>query len=311
VISRRYAGLGDGIVSAIAAWNLAKRTGRTLVIDWRWSFYLKEKQRNAFSSFFDVPSDIDGVPLIADDSVADISVPATSRWRGSWQSAIEVMLATLYRLSPAKEMPHPLFWSDAKRHEVKLMESGCDPEADVVLLQSCLNEVLPDVQKCREFLRSLKPKQEIQEKIDLFAEEHFLNRSLIAVHVRHGNGGNIMDHTAYWVDRSGALNTIVAKINECQDKLGGHALVFLCTDSIEMKEQLNARFPKMLTRPKYFRAPQQGELHSKGRVPGRDPFLTGRDAIIEMFLLARADELILYPPGSFFSYYARTMRSDH
>ena len=309
VISRRFAGLGDGIVSSIAAWDFAKRTCRTLAIDWRWSFYLDDIHQNAFAQFFEIPPEIDGVPIKADDSVSEVPVPASVRWRRSWKSAFEVVLSELYKFSPAKEMPHPLFWGDVKKFELNLFNSNSDLDKEVVLLQSCLNDVLPSDEKCRKFLKALKPKHEIQQEIDAFIREHFQGKDVIAVHVRHGNGGDIMDHAGHWIDSNKALDKIEAAIKQTQEKFRDNTVVFLCTDSIEVKEQLEQRIPQLLTRKKYFRSPGTGELHDKKKVSGMNSYLAGKDALIEMFLLAQADELILYPQGSFFSFYARIMNN--
>ena len=61
----------------------------------------------------------------------------------------------------------------------------------------------------------------------------------------------------------------------------------------------------MITRAKYFQPEGPSELHAWDNPTGIRETV-GRDALIEMFLLARADALVCYPPNSFFSFYART-----
>ena len=75
VISRRWTGWGDCIASLLSARRYARRTGRTLIIDWRGSCYMASSGRNAFSAFFEPLRMLEGVPVIGDDSVGSVNYP--------------------------------------------------------------------------------------------------------------------------------------------------------------------------------------------------------------------------------------------
>ena len=68
VLARRWSGLGDCLVSLLAAHRYAKATGRALVVDWRHSSYAPP-ERNLFALVFEPPGVWDGVPVLAGRNV--------------------------------------------------------------------------------------------------------------------------------------------------------------------------------------------------------------------------------------------------
>ncbi|AHY48665.1 nodulation protein NodZ [Bradyrhizobium japonicum SEMIA 5079] len=75
---------------------------------------------------------------------------------------------------------------------------------------------------------------------------------------------------------------------------------FLCTDSALVLEQVSVKFPDVFAIPKQFQAPQAGPLHHPAL--GAEG---GFSALTEMYLLARCDTVIRFPPTSAFTRYAR------
>src|SRR4029453_15458419 len=75
VVSHRTTGLGDCLFSLCGAWHYARLTGRTLVIDWRWSRYVPDRRQNAFAVLFEPLTAVDGVPVISDESVSSFEFP--------------------------------------------------------------------------------------------------------------------------------------------------------------------------------------------------------------------------------------------
>src|ERR1700741_3157534 len=79
------AGIGDHLSCLIGAWWLAKRTGRTLVVDWRGSRFNPDPSltRNCFFSFFESVPSLAGVPVVAGDDVSAITYPEPI-WPQKW-----------------------------------------------------------------------------------------------------------------------------------------------------------------------------------------------------------------------------------
>ena len=206
------------------------------------------------------------------------------------------------------ESPYTLFWEDARRYELSLLRSGRDSHRKYVLIKTCVSDALPSLEDCRTVLAALRPLPHIQAKIDAFISQFFADKTVIAVHVRHGNGGDIMAHGKFWENEDQASDSITSAIDRAKLDLGQDSMIFLCTDSIETQQALYKAFPGLVTRDKYFRAAGVGELHDKTVIrTTQQASALGEDALIEMYLLAHADTLLCYPPESFFSYYARTV----
>src|SRR5437879_815431 len=78
VVARHcYGGIGDHLSCLVGCWWLAKRTNRTLVVDWRGSRFNLDPsmKRNCFLNYFELTHRLGGVEIIADDSVSSIIYP--------------------------------------------------------------------------------------------------------------------------------------------------------------------------------------------------------------------------------------------
>ncbi|WP_305887429.1 nodulation protein NodZ [Bradyrhizobium sp. CCGB20] len=288
VVSRRRTGFGDCLWSLAAAWQYAKRTGRTLVIDWRGSCYLDEPFTNAFGVFFEPIQSIAGVRVICDEQINQLSFPGP--FFPAWWNRPSI--DCVYR-------PNEQIFRE--RDELRrLFEDQNDTHANTVVCDACLMWGC-DQDAERQIFQAVKLRSEIQSRIDAIYQEHFGGRSVIGVHVRHGNGEDVMGHAPYWVDPQLALGQVCAAIEKA--KALPHAkpvTVFLCTDSPKVLRQVSAWFPDLFSISKRFQADQAGPLHSAEL--GAEG---GFSALIEMYLLARCDTVIRFPPTSAFTRYAR------
>ncbi|MFB9263065.1 nodulation protein NodZ [Bradyrhizobium erythrophlei] len=288
VVSRRRTGFGDCLWSLAAAWRYAQRTGRTLAIDWRGSCYLDQPLINAFPVFFEPVQDIAGVPVICDDQISQVSFPGP--FFPSWWN--KPTIDCVYR--PDEQIFR-------ERDELdQLFQSRADSDAKTVVCDACLMWRC-DQDAERQIFRSLKPRSEIQARIDAIHHEHFEGHSIIGVHVRHGNGEDIMEHTPYWADPELALQQVCTAIHKAKALPHQRPVrVFLCTDSALVLDKLSGIFPDLFTIPKRFQEPQAGPLHSAAL--GAEG---GFSALLEMYLLGRCDTVIRFPPTSAFTRYAR------
>jgi hypothetical protein len=78
VIARHCAGgIGDHLSYLVGSWGIAKRTGRTLVIDWRGSRFNTDPTlgRDCFADYFVVPQTIAGIKIVADGRVSSLNYP--------------------------------------------------------------------------------------------------------------------------------------------------------------------------------------------------------------------------------------------
>src|SRR5882757_5685892 len=90
VIARHcFGGIGDHLSCLVGAWWLARRTGRTLVVDWRGSRFNPDPSmtRNCFHVYFEAQQRLGGVEVIAGDSVGALPYPEPI-WPEKWTPAV-------------------------------------------------------------------------------------------------------------------------------------------------------------------------------------------------------------------------------
>jgi hypothetical protein len=199
VVARYVAGgIGDHLTCLIGAWWIAKKTNRTLVIDWRGSRFNTDKsmKRNCFFEYFQSRPELGGVKVIADDSVADLLYPSPI-WPAKW---------TLSALASPDHVKH----TKAEVAEVDhlVTDEGVPPAPTIVLNQG-IHEIsktslleprgIPPRNAVKRFLDDLRPVEWIQSKATHFWDENIGSSPTIAIHIRHGNGENIGARAAYWL----------------------------------------------------------------------------------------------------------------
>ncbi|MCG2632936.1 MULTISPECIES: nodulation protein NodZ [Bradyrhizobium] len=287
VISRRRTGFGDCLWSLASAWQYSKRTGRTLVIDWRGSCYLSDPFTNAFSVFFEPLDNISGVPVICDDKINQLCFPGPffPHW---WnRPAID----GVYRSDD--QIFH-------ERDELRrLLVTSRDIQANTIVCDACLMWGC-DQEAERNIFQSITPRQEIRRRIDDVYHRAFEGHDVIGIHVRHGNGEDTMGHRPYWTDPRVAMEQVCAAVERA--KALHHTRptrLFLCTDSPSVADHLSAVYSELFSIPKRFRANDAGPLHTADLgVEG------GFAALVEMYLLAYCHTVIRFPSTSAFSRYA-------
>jgi hypothetical protein len=186
---------------------------------------------------------------------------------------------------------------------VALIRSGADVAAPTVVFRTCINDGVVAFADARACLEALRPARAIVEAVDAFQHAELRSGPWIGLHVRHGNGGNIMGHASSWLSPQAAMGRCRRAVERVRQRIGATAKVFLCTDSIAIETELRNTIPGVVCRPKSFRPLGQGELHLGAGAAARLD-----DALVEMLLLARCHALIRYPAGSFFSFYAAVMK---
>lgn len=287
VLSFRNGGLGDRLICLAAAWLYARDTGRTLVVDWRYGG-MAENSMNAFPLCFCPASKLSGVPFDANIATASLPKP---RFPEPWNH--DLLLKLPLRTSRSVIADRDL--------AVRLIRERQDVPAPTVVFDACINDGLVKLEDARAFFDDLEPSRSIHERVEKFGKSI---RAAIALHVRHGNGGDIMDHARYWTSFDRSIDSCLRAVSYARSSLGYMAPVFLCTDSAEVQASLQNKLENLITWPKTFLPPGAGELHRSQR-----PWERRDDAVTEMLLLGECAALIRYPPGSFFSFYAACILS--
>jgi hypothetical protein len=292
VRSIRGTGIGDRLICLCAAWIFAHSTGRILIADWRFGAYSAPNSGNIFSRCFEQGEELAGVPFVGDQSVSAMAMPRP-RHPAAWND--DRLLAF-----PFLRSPHTIF--EDRDAAVALIRSGADVAEPVVVFDSCINDGVVSIADARRFLRALQPVETVTSGVRAFQQRHGGRRPMIGLHMRHGNGGEIMGHAPYWVSFDDAIERCAQAVAAARKSLGADTAVFLCTDSQDVEVAVRHRIGAVVTRDKTFRESGQGELHL-----GRDSGDSLHDALVEMILLADCDALVRYPPGSFFTFYSAVL----
>lgn len=180
------AGIGDHLSCLLGAWWYAKRTGRALVVDWRGSRFNSRFGHNCFFDYFERVREIDGVPVFADDDVAEI-LGSGPFFFPKWSP--ESVGAT-HHVGHSREEMSAIY---------ALVETGVQRPEPVVII----NQHLPlprDRSGLARALLSLRFQPRFSERADLFLRSVVGESPVVGVHIRHGNGENIGDRVMYWLD---------------------------------------------------------------------------------------------------------------
>ena len=188
VVARNcYGGIGDHLSCLVGAWWLAKRTNRTLVVDWRGSRFNPDPsmESNCFFSYFRARRSIGGVEIIADNSVGSFDYPIPV-WPKKWTAS-------------ALASPNHLNHDNAEIAQAnKLVTSEIDPLQPTVVLNQWLDPP-PPREAIRIFLHDLTPVESIADEAQRFWDAHIGTAPAFAIHIRHGNGENLGSRAAYWL----------------------------------------------------------------------------------------------------------------
>ena len=298
IISHRNSGIGDNLLAAANTWRYAKQTNRALVIAWAPSRYLADKRENAFSHFFKVPESIGGVPVVAEPRIDRLSA---------------LLILHPYFFSPRPDL-HLIFYKVlsklgmntdnlfkrgmGRRQEEtdRVINNLIDVSQKIIVTHGCYGHD----ESLGPFFDALVLNEEFRKRADEFAEKHFRNKKVIGAHIRYYNRSMLLsDHTKYWLDQPGTLARCLDMVKKSAAGLeGSEYVVFLCTDSRTVQDFISQSADNVVTYSKGFCSDGSKELHEEL------PVETAEATIIEMFLLAKSDILVRFPPGSWFSHYA-------
>ncbi len=276
------AGLGNRILCLLSAILYARFTGRRLIVDWSDDAYSNDGS-NVFSSLFHCPlsGQLDEIP--------DTDSVRPGIWRGHLhESALNMIL-----LYPEASMRYPETW---RAFSVDL--SRLDYPEDVLVMWSYVEQVYimrrhfkgsyQELSKLgtKAILRSvlqdnLKPHSLIQKRVNQFKLKRF-NQKTVGVHVRY------MDKKARISAILGKLEALIRREPELQ--------IFLATDNLEIEKRFLDKYQNVISTEKWY--PSSGKsMHRNPESPDR--LMHGIEALVDLYLLASCDYLILDESSSF------------
>ena len=264
-------GMGGRIHVLLSAWAYARRTGRTLVVDWNDGGY--GGGVDGFQKFFNNPflkfsrfREIVGV------ANASRSTPPPRIFPAIWQAEFADTdrggrSNDLYRCRPPQDdVPENIVvvsWPDYRHTVDELAELACQ----------------------------LRPSERIQARVKELCDQ-FDTDAAIGIHYRHGGGERgVFAPQPEWFEQT------VADIDPTNSRP-----LFFCTDSKFAEQHFRQSFgPRFHSSEKLF--PESGRLHGNPAI--EDKVKNGEDALVDLYTLARCGDFI--ESGEFFGKTARLL----
>jgi hypothetical protein len=269
-------GFGNRIQSVLTGIVYSQLTGRRMTVDWSDPMYSDEGS-NVFFQFFRCPLAHPPEELPTTDSV----VPAI--WRGHTREPVIAMWPLTGTDNPELRL---------SRLTIDVASVGYTEDIAVFyawrhrlgLLRAYHNdwrgETLWSILR-RLYREHLTLHPEIVARVDRFKAEHFLGPT-VGVHVRHS-------------DHQSDVKATHARLAELL-RQHPHLRVFLATDNEDVKRDVEQRYAAVISTPHWY--PPRGEtIHLSAERPSR--FESGVEALVDLYLLAECDWLVLDTMSSF------------
>jgi len=274
-------GLGNRILCMLTGSLYARLSGRKLIVDWRDENY-STGGANAFHHFFLSPLCAPAAEVPKTDSVAPVI------WRGHLEKPAwwlrerhsdltdaqgwRMFSIDLSRLDYSEQVAVMWTYDDELDPLIPYLDVAAGPLAGAsrfMILRTLLRETL-----------TLHPA--IREKVDRFKRDHFKGR-MVGVHIRYS------DHrTALWATLE-ALHQLLDRDLTCR--------IFLSTDNIQIRRLFERKYDYVISTPHWY-APIPGRpVHYGAERP--DPIVNGVEALVDLYLLAECDALIVDTSSSF------------
>jgi hypothetical protein len=277
VLVKGIGGMGNRMLSVLTAILYARISGRCLLVDWSDGVYSSDGT-NVFPKLFQCPSHHPTDVIAATDSIrpkpwkGHLGEPASQLIEQSDRAVTqEIFNVDLGELDYSDELLVLVKYQaevDRLRHhfEGRFEELG-DMSAEAIL-SKLLREDL-----------ALQP--HIRERVDHFKLSHF-SPPMVGVHVRYS-------------DYRVPLIPIVRQLNVLLKRFPG-LRIFLATDNLELKGMFERNYRNVVTMPHWY--PRAGmPIHLKSTHP--DKYETAVESLVDMYLLAECDHLIVDTTSSF------------
>lgn len=287
LLIRGCGGLSNRLQAVLAGIAHCLITGRALCVDWRDGMY-SDDFSNVFSRWFTVHGVTSAeAPLTSADR--DIYPPFWREWIND-AVAVEYLFDNDH-LSATNVARTSIDFAQTAYDEAILVGWGADLQAVLavtpLLRQQAVAIGLPflahtdDMGIVRWLARNcLRLQPQLRKKVDDFAKQHFTSPHTIGLHIRHTD----------------LQSPLEAMISHLQGLIRPDSTIFLCTDNKHVQGTISRIFPRTVFTTKVF--PAGGEpLHCF--VPELSNVQKGEEALIDMYLLSKCEELVYYHQSSF------------
>ena len=287
LIVKGKAGLGNRLMCLLAAMLYAEMSGRRLCVDWTVPGYGNQRTLNLFPHLFAAPAN--AIEIEALDPVTSVT---PSLWCGNLNRSVDELMAPYDRQSLEWDQdPRLIALSSIDQRRLDYRETIAVRWAwlaDLDELRPHMNAHYADLAGLSEMeiLRTvarlrLDVSPEIKELVDEFRRESFAGVT-IGVHVRYS-------------DRKCPYQGYPARI----DQILSHypdASIYLATDNSDVEGFFRERYPRLLTRQKWFSPPGRPLHRGNHEV---DMLRREKDALVELCLLSQCDHLLYHSRSSF------------
>jgi hypothetical protein len=280
LVLKGLSGLGNRLGALCRALLLARAAGRTLVVDWNDWMYSPDR-KDVFHRLFDAPS----TPRVG--MIPQHLAVAPAIWTGSLDKSIDWILDR-----------HGIPYGDATRDRLSIDRHGDPPEPVAVF---CDWSFGGDEAPVPEILRQhVRPAARLAERAAAFAARH-LGALTIGVHARQSDNMSARTIGTHGVSVAAIEATLADRLRAAPD-----ATVFLATDNRAVLEHLRAHHPRVVSTPKWYPRAAGERMHGNASSP--DKLAVAEEALVDLLLLARCDELVYSSAASFGRYAAHLSR---
>ena len=273
LVLKGTSGLGNRLGALCTAMALARKTGRTLVVDWNDWFYSPDR-RDVFRRLFAAPA----TPPV--ESIPSELAVAPAIWSGSLGRSLDWMIDR-----------HAIPYGDEALRRLSI-DAASDPDEPVAVYFGYWFNDDP-----RGLLAEVRPAERIVRRVDDFVRAH-LGATTIGVHVRQSD-----NMSQPYLGRGHGVS--VAAIEEAlAARLAADpgATIFLATDNRAVLDHFRARYPRLVSLPKWYPPLAGDRMHGNPQAP--DPLTSAEDALTDMLLLARCRRLVYSSRATFGRYAA-------
>ena len=288
VVVKGKAGLGNRMQSLLTGILYSKLSGRKLYIDWSDPTYTNDGT-NSFHRFFKCPL------VSPNDQFPEADSVSPDMWNGNLHKSVRDMERLLGNFTDPEE----------SRRRLSIDPAKLDYSEDLLIMWTHMETVddlrgyfngkykriayLSTDQILKELLKEyLILHSGIRERVDQFRRDHFHSKT-IGMHVRYS------DRKVELSNILGKLESVLKRIPSCR--------IFLATDNEQIKKELEKSYPNVITAPHWYPAPGS-HIHQNRNCPDR--IENGIEALVDLYLLAECDYLILDSRSSF-SYLAKLL----
>lgn len=286
LVIRASGGLSNRLQAATAGVGYCLLTGRALCVDWRDGMYSDD-----FSNVFPLWFNVRGLAVATPNEAAALARSSGGVHPPFWEPRLDSPTTVEHlfnndHMDPENVVRTSLDFRNLDYPHPVLTGWGWDLQPALSLAPLLRRRFkrfvgLSDWDVAARLLTEhIRPAPDLKAEADAFAEAHFTPGRTVGIHIRH-------------TDLQSPLERMLQALHSTADP---EDVIYLATDNRHVEKMVRKLFPRAVRRQKLF-APGDDPLHS--HVPGLSNAQKGREAVIDMLLLARCDRIIHYRQSSF------------